>query len=180
MKNIYLIGHMASGKTTIAEKLAADFNKISKDTDAMVIKMFGKPINQIFDEDGEEQFRIFETAALLQTTLSENIIVSTGGGILGRTCNGGYMKKYGTVIYLESDINEQMKRLTPEDIEKRPALRKCGNDPVALRKVLENLHNQRDFLYRYYADLIINTDGKSVQDVIKEIRKFVEDNRMVK
>lgn len=174
MKNIYIIGHTGCGKTSIASELAKELNMFFKDTDAMVEKMFDKPVKDIFAQDGEEQFRIFETAALLQTTLTENHVVSTGAGICNRASNGDYMKKYGTLIYLCSTVNEQVNNLTPDEIAKRPILANSKD----VRKTLEDLYEHRDFIYRYYADFIVETENRSKEEILADIISIAKRNRL--
>ncbi|RIY35120.1 shikimate kinase, partial [Psittacicella gerlachiana] len=144
MRNIYLIGHMASGKTTVGQLLAQTLNLDFVDTDSNIEYLFSKPINEIFTKEGESQFRIFETAVLLQTTLISNTVISTGGGILTRMRNGLYMKDFGFVIYLELDIKHQAQRLLADDqLSKRPIVRDCKNIEDLIKK-LEDLHEKRD------------------------------------
>lgn len=166
MKNIYFVGHMGSGKTQIASLLADRLRLKRRDTDEAVEYMFDKSVKEIFEQDGENQFRMFETAAIYQTTLVENLVVSTGGGALSRQKNANIIKQYGYVVYLRMNIDTHIGRLTqPKEIDKRPVLQGGDN----LRERLLHLHETRNAAYEFYADLIVDVDHKSADEIVEEI-----------
>ncbi|RIY31931.1 hypothetical protein CJP74_06110 [Psittacicella melopsittaci] len=179
MRNIYLVGHMASGKTTVGQLLAETLNLNFVDTDCNVERLYGKSINQIFKKEGELQFRIFETAVLLQTTLVDNTIVSTGGGILKRMRNGVYMKDFGFVIYLELSVEEQAKRLLADSqLSKRPIVKDC-KDSKELFEKLNDLHEKRNVTYEYFADYIIDVNKASPAEIVQRIIDFLNQNKLI-
>ncbi|RIY33511.1 hypothetical protein CKF54_02570 [Psittacicella hinzii] len=179
MRNIYLIGHMASGKTKVGQLLAEMLNINFVDTDTNIERLFGKSINAIFKDEGETQFRIFETAVLQQTTLIDSTVISTGGGILTRMRNGLYMKDFGFVIYLKIDINTQMTRLlTDEELSKRPIVKNC-KDEAELHAKLVDLHEKRNLTYEYFADYTVAVKNKSPMAIVEEIIAFLNNNKII-
>jgi shikimate kinase len=115
MKNIYLIGFMGTGKSTVGKILAEEFNMKFVDTDKLVEEMTGRTISSIFEESSEEEFRRFETDVLRQITDEKGMIVSTGGGIVVTRGNLELMKNSGFVFTLIADANTIHERLKKDD-----------------------------------------------------------------
>jgi shikimate kinase len=160
MKAIYLTGFMGSGKTTVAEELSKELALPSEDTDKHVTKMQGKEIPVIFESEGEKAFRSYE-AASLKDLPTENIIISTGGGIVLSEKNRSFMKQNGTVIYLHCEPEEIVKRL--EGDTSRPLL--AGDNK---QNKINAIFMERLPLYRE-ADYEIETTNRSVKDIVAEI-----------
>ncbi|MCA0991022.1 shikimate kinase [Pseudalkalibacillus hwajinpoensis] len=160
MKAIYLTGFMGSGKTTVAEELSKALALPSEDTDKHITKMQGREIPVIFESEGEKAFRSYETASL-KNLPTENIIISTGGGIVLSEKNRSYMKQNGTMIYLHCEPEEIVKRL--EGDTSRPLL--AGDNK---QNKINTIFTERLPLYRE-ADYEIETTNRSVQDIVAEI-----------
>lgn len=163
MKNIYLIGFMGSGKSSIGKSLGLLLDYRFVDTDSEIEKKYGQMIPSIFEKYGEKTFRTYETEVL--KTLELGNIVSTGGGIVESAENMNIMKKSGTVIYLQTTFDEIAKRL--ESDQSRPLWNKNPHKK-------KELYRRRNKLYLNCADYIIVTDEKSIEEVAKEIEYFLK------
>ena len=160
--NIFLIGPMGAGKTTMGRQLAKKLHLEFIDSDRVIEQRTGADIPLIFDKEGEEGFRKREEAVIDELTQKDNIILATGGGAILRPSNRQHLKERGTVIYLHSDINQLMERVRHD--KNRPLLQ--TEDPEAkLRELMEI----RDPLYRETAHITINTGEKSIRSVINVI-----------
>jgi shikimate kinase len=115
MKNIYLIGFMGTGKSTVGKILAEEFNLSFVDTDKMIEGMTGKKISEIFEDSSEEEFRRLETDVLREITEGKGRVVSTGGGIVVTRGNLELMKNSGLVFTLIADANTIHERLKKDD-----------------------------------------------------------------
>ncbi len=155
---------MGSGKTTVAEALSKELTLPAIDTDEHITKMQGKTISAIFEEDGEKAFRAYETASL-ENLPSENIIISTGGGIVLNEKNRSYMKRNGTLIYLHCEPDEIVKRL--EHDTSRPIL--AGGNK---QNKVKTLFAERLPLYRE-AEYEIETTNRIVKDIVAEICSLI-------
>ncbi|MEW8986999.1 MAG: shikimate kinase, partial [Bacillus sp. (in: firmicutes)] len=110
MQAIYLIGLMGAGKTTVGKELAAELGISVVDMDAEIVKQQGTTINDIFAEKGESFFRSLE-AKLIKELPQENVIITTGGGIILNEANQEWMKEHGFVVYLDANPDEILERL---------------------------------------------------------------------
>ena len=162
MKTIYLIGFMGSGKSTVGKKLAKNSSKTFIDTDDFIERTHKRKISDIFAVNGESTFRTYEIDALKQVSTYE--IVSTGGGIVEKKDNLNTMKKNGIVFYLHASFEEIASRLENDDT--RPL---WNNEVEAKIK----LYERRIPLYEQYADYIIQTNSKTVGEIVQEIKKNI-------
>ena len=160
--NVFLIGPMGSGKTSVAKKLSAMLRKKFVDTDIAISNKTGVDINYIFDVEGEVGFRKREDAALKECVLEQNIVLSTGGGIVLSANNRLRLKKHGVVVYLETSVESQEMRTLSN--HNRPLLKNTEH-----KKTLQELMLTRGRLYEEIADITINTDDKSLEDVATEV-----------
>jgi len=160
---VFLVGPMGAGKSTIGRLLADDLQLDFRDADREIEERSGVDIPWIFDKEGEGGFRDRETAMIEALSQLDGVLVSTGGGVVGRAENRELMAR-GTVVYLYASVDEQVRR-TAKD-KKRPLLQNANP-----RKVLEELMAIRDPLYREVADITVNTDGRSPRAVANEIRR---------
>lgn len=167
MKPIVLIGMMGSGKTTVGKQLANELNQSWIDTDQYIEDLEHQAISQLFHLKGESYFRHLETKAL-QQTLRKYKIISTGGGMILKSENRDLLKKDAFVIYLETQLPTLVSRL---DTKNRPLLQ-----DEDLTTKLSSLINQRQPLYVECADIIIQTDQLSVDDIVKQIISSIEQN----
>ena len=108
--NILLIGPMGSGKTSVARLLANNLDKKFLDTDEEIMKKTGVDIAYIFDMEGEEGFRKRERLALKECLNDNNLVLSTGGGIVLSQDNRDLLTARGTVVYLQASIDSQVER----------------------------------------------------------------------
>lgn len=166
MSAIYLTGFMGAGKTTIGIELAKKLDLPFFDTDEAIVKNENRPISQIFAEDGEEYFRQAETKAL-HSLPTENVIVSTGGGIILKEENRSYMKKNGNTFFLYCSPDKLFERL--KDDTARPLL--SGDK----RKEIESRLEFRLPLYKE-ANHIIDTSDLSIEETVKKITDLLTKN----
>lgn len=165
-RNIYLVGPMGAGKSTIGRVLAAELHLGFRDSDKVIEDRTGADIPWIFDMEGEEGFRDRESAVLDELSKNQDMVIATGGGIILRPQNREIMKSSGYVCYLTASI-EQLVERTARD-KKRPLLQ--VENP---RQKIIDLVALRDPLYRDAADFIINTDRRSPKLVAQEISALV-------
>jgi shikimate kinase len=161
-QSLILVGPMGAGKSTIGKLLASILNLPFSDSDRVIEEKTGADIPWIFDMEGEEGFRLRETAVLSELLIAEPMVIATGGGIVMRDENRALLKGDGVVVYLTASIDQLVER-TYKD-KKRPLLQ--VDDPEA--KIRE-LIAQRDPLYTEVADLVVQTDRRSPKAVAQEI-----------
>ena len=154
--NIFLVGMMGAGKTTVGRLLAHFLGKTFYDSDREIQKRTGVGIPVIFEIEGEEGFRKRETDMLAELAKMENIVLATGGGAVLSLENRRLLKQRGIVIYLRAAV-EDLWRRTRQD-QNRPLLR--APDP---RKKLTELYGQRDPLYRDTAHIIVESGKRSAR-----------------
>lgn len=165
-RNIYLVGPMGAGKSTIGRVLAAELHLSFRDSDKVIEDRTGADIPWIFDMEGEEGFRDRESAVLAELSQGVDVVIATGGGIILREQNRAIMQASGYVCYLTASI-EQLVERTSRD-KKRPLLQ--VENP---RQKIIDLVALRDPLYRAAADFVINTDRRSPKLVAQEIANLV-------
>lgn len=151
--NLYLIGMMGAGKTTIGRKLANRLGYRFLDTDALIEAAAGKPITEIFASQGEAAFRKLETQVLSQVAAHTSLVIATGGGIVTRQMNWSYLH-HGVVIWLDVPVPVLVSRLS--DDTERPLLK-----DVSLGDKLDALIDERGDRYAQ-ADIRIGYEGRSV------------------
>lgn len=158
---------MGAGKTTIGKLLADELGLEFIDVDREIEARSGVDIPWIFDREGETGFRVRESAALAELSQLDRVLISTGGGAVLSPDNRRMMAATGTVIYLHTTVDEQVRR-TGRD-RKRPLLQ--NDDPA---RVLAELMLVREPLYREVADIIVETDGRGpkvvAQDIAEQLR----------
>ena len=161
--NIFLIGPMGAGKTTIGRQLARELKMPFYDSDRVIEQHTGANIPLIFDLEGEEGFRKREQTTIDELTRMQNIVLATGGGAVLREKNRKHLAERGTTFYLYTDLDSLLQR-TRKD-KNRPLLH--GEESPEI--VLQRLMDERDPLYRQTADHIIDTGNSSIRTVIKAI-----------
>jgi len=157
---------MGAGKSTIGRLLSKELSLPFKDTDHEIEARTGADIPWIFDMEGEEGFRDRETAVIDELTQLPEVILATGGGAILREQNRQFLVSRGTVVYLETSVEQQYQRTLRD--KNRPLIQQ--DDP---RAVLEKLLAIRDPLYRASADLIVSTHLGNPQAVVRKIRQFL-------
>lgn len=169
--NIVLIGFMGSGKTSVGKGLAKELSFNFIDTDLSIEEENQTSINNIFGKYGEVYFRDLETKKLVSLKeKAQDTIISTGGGIILREKNIDLLKEIGIVIYLKTSATTIVNRLKYDNT--RPLL--AGNNKE--EKVNEIL-GFRESIYEKAADYIIDTNNKTISQIIDEIKEqeFNED-----
>lgn len=149
---------MGSGKTTIGRNLAKQLNKQFVDSDLEIEQKTGATVGLIFEIEGEEGFRDRESRTLESLCKRRDIVLATGGGAILREPNRRVMRKSGTVIYLHTSIDTQLKRTA--NSKHRPLL--LTDDP---EEKLRSLMQLREPLYRQEADIVVNSNNRSPQAI---------------
>lgn len=171
LPNLFLIGSMGAGKSTIGRLLAAELSREFRDSDHVIQDRCGADIPWIFDVEGEDGFRQREVQMIDELTRHNNVVVATGGGSVLREENRCALRERGTVIYLLTTVEQQLRR-TGKD-RSRPLLQCADRE-----QVLRDLFDQRDPLYRATADIIVRTDRRSprsvVNDILRRVRRLVD------
>ena len=174
--NLFLVGMMGSGKSTVGEQLAKDLGYRFIDTDEVCEYMIEMPISDFFAQGKEKQFREVEHQTLMELAQYTRTIVSTGGGIVANVENWGLLH-HGIVVFLDTSTNDIYNRLkdNPEEVAKRPLL--LTEDPL---NTLNELRNKRLNMYQK-ADLSISISGDdSVEQVstsvLNGIMEFIRSN----
>lgn len=165
-KNIYLIGFMGCGKSSVAEGLEAHYGMKRIEMDQMIVIRNKMEISEIFRTYGEEYFRDLESRLLEEIQVNKNQVISCGGGIVLRKKNVDMMKQNGIIVLLTASPETILSRVKDDDT--RPVLR----DKKTVQGIAE-LMEQRRAKYEGAADVIIHTDKKSIVEVCKEIQEKV-------
>lgn len=160
MGRTYLVGFMGTGKSTVGAELSKFWGIPVFDTDVEIVHKEKKTINEIFQSQGEAYFRKLESDVLKEIG-NDDCIITTGGGIILKEENRNFLKEKGRVVLLKASIDEIIKRL--ETDESRPLLQKDKKQSVI------TLYNDRLNYYEEVADIIINTTGKTIEQVVTEI-----------
>ena len=153
--NIFLIGPMGSGKTTIGKRLASMLKLDFYDCDQEIEKVTGASVNLIFDVEGEKGFRKRETRLLEDLTARNNVLISTGGGVVCKEVNRQLLRSRGFVVFLKTNVKSQLNRLSHD--KSRPLLQTENKT-----QRLQDLAQVRDPLYDATADLTFKTRDQSV------------------
>lgn len=166
-RNIFLIGPMGAGKSTIGRQLAQQLNMEFFDSDQEIERRTGADVSWVFDVEGEAGFRDREEKVINELTEKQGIVLATGGGSIKSRETRNRLSARGVVVYLETTIEKQLAR-TQRD-KKRPLLQ--VDTP---RDVLEELAGQRNPLYEEVADVTIRTDEQSAKVVANQIIHLLE------
>jgi shikimate kinase len=160
LDNIILTGFMGSGKSTIGRILAKEMNTYFIDTDNLIESFENRTIKEIFEKEGEEAFRGKERYCFnwIKTHV-KNTIISVGGGFPVFIPE---IKEAGIVIYLKVDFEDIVKRLSKEEIDKRPLFKNIDK--------AKELFERRSKIYEQLADLTI--ENKDIENTIESIRRY--------
>jgi shikimate kinase len=171
---IFLIGPRGSGKTTVARLLAEGLGWSWCDADEELERLAGRSIRDVFREEGEAGFREREAAMLWELCLRKHCVIATGGGVVLRPDNRERLKQHGQVVWLTADVATLCRRLQGDSTtgERRPALTGTGSatSPEEIAAVL----SAREPLYRGCADVILDTTGRTPEDIVQEIRAALQ------
>jgi len=166
-RNIFLVGPMGVGKTTIGRLLASKLHFDFVDTDHLIEESTGADIAWIFDVEGEDGFREREHQTLVGLADVAKTVVATGGGIVIRKNNRDVLNKLDSVIYLQAGVDRLVERTSRD--RKRPLLQ--VDDP---RQKIEALLDEREPYYQEVADFSVLTDGQSPKSTVQNILKRLE------
>ncbi len=159
---------MGSGKSAVGKRLATDLGLQFFDSDREIESRSGVEIDFIFEKEGEVGFRRREEMMIAELTKLTGVVLATGGGAIMAADNRRALQNNGTVVYLETTVEQQHTRVG--DGENRPMIRQ--GDQVVDR--LEELMAERAPLYREIADLVVPTDKRHVATVAKDIARRLE------
>jgi len=166
LPNLILVGPMGAGKSTIGRLLAAELSRNFYDSDHEIQARCGADIPWIFDVEGEAGFRDRETQMIRELSRREGVVIATGGGAVLREANRRMLRESGTVIYLLTTVEQQLRR-TAKD-RNRPLLQRSDREAF-----LRDMFTQRDPLYRATADVVVRTDKRGPRAVVNEIVRRV-------
>ena len=161
--NLILCGMMGAGKTTIGIKIAELTGRRWYDTDGLIVDKHGK-ISDIFEYYGEIYFRKLETEIVMELAQKDNLVISTGGGLVLKKENNALLQKKGKIVFLRATLNTLASRLKVDG--ERPLLQTSAEN---LRERLARLMKERTPIYERVADYIIDVDGKTPEEIAREI-----------
>lgn len=170
LNNIFLVGPMGAGKTSVGRFLAKQLKKDFYDSDEEIEKKTGVSLSWVFDLEGIHGYRQREMRIIDQLSSLKNIVLSTGGGCVETPEVRNFLRERGTVIYMEVSLQTQLDRLKKD--KKRPLLQ--GTDPQA---VLIQLWENREPIYEQISDFTVITDNRSVRDVCEDILNWLNQSK---
>ena len=165
--NLFLIGLMGAGKSTIGKQLARELDKDFLDSDSEIENRTGVSIDVIFDIEGEQGFRRRETGMLRELVEKRGIVLATGGGAVLAAENQQLLKGNGWIIYLRAAAEHLAGRVR---LDRRRPLLQSGDKLAKIRDLLA----QREPIYRQLADTVVETNNRSVPSVVREISRIVK------
>ena len=167
--NLFLVGMMGAGKSTIGRLLARRMKRPFFDSDLEIEQRCGVSVPVIFDIEGEPGFRAREAQMIAELTELEGIILATGGGVVLDAESRKRLATRGTVVYLHAPPADLHERVRHD--KNRPLL--ATADPLAK---LETLYAERDPLYREIADIVVDTGKQSASTLARELQGRLEEN----
>jgi shikimate kinase len=165
--NIFIVGPMGAGKTTVGKRLADLRGMNFLDSDHEIEARCGVDIAYIFEKEGEAGFRRREKQVIAELTGHSNTVLATGGGAILDPDNRQHLSARGFVVYLHASVNQQLARTAR--CENRPLLQAPNR-----RDVLAQLLEQREPLYREIADLVLESDGHNARWLVGEIVRHLD------
>ena len=168
--NILLIGFMGAGKSTVADYMKKAYYMDVVEMDQIIAERQGMSISEIFEKYGEEFFRDLETALLVEMQSRKNVVISCGGGVPMRERNIKEMKKNGRVVLLTAKPETILERV--KDDHNRPLLEGKKN----VEYIAELMEKRRE-KYQAAADLIVETDGRTAEEICGEIIRKLQGNK---
>ncbi|WP_344957648.1 shikimate kinase AroK [Zobellella aerophila] len=166
-RNIFLVGPMGAGKSTIGKYLAQQLHMEFYDSDHEIERRTGADISWVFDVEGEEGFRQREEKVINELSELQGIVLATGGGAVISKESRNRLSARGIVVYLETTVDKQLNRVQKD--KRRPLLQ--TEEPP--RQVLERLAEERNELYLEIADYVVRTDEQSAKLVANQIVELI-------
>lgn len=164
--NIFLTGFMGCGKTSVGRELARRLGWTFLDLDQVIVEEAGESINEIFAQKGEPAFRQLESRMLVKVAVRPCQVVSTGGGVVIYRGNRAIMREYGRIVNLTASVETIAKRVSGDS--ERPLL--AGD--ASVERIRGMLSGREEFYAD--ADLRIDTDGKTVEQVAEEVQNALK------
>lgn len=163
---ITLIGYRGSGKSTVAQPLAARLGWPMVDADAEIERAAGKSIREIFASGGEPQFRDIERRVISELLQRDRLVLSAGGGAILDADTRRHMRAAGPVVWLRASVDTLLRRIAADQAtaERRPNLTAAGG-----RREIEELLARREPLYREAATIVIETDDLPAAEIVERI-----------
>lgn len=171
MRNVFLIGFMGCGKSTVAAHLFKEYGMEIVEMDQEIARCVGMAIPEIFEKYGEEHFREEETKLLTKCSEKHSVVVSCGGGVVLREKNVELMKSCGTIVWLTAEPSTILERVGQD--ENRPLLE--GNKNISR---IQSMLEKRLPCYEQAADIVVETDQREIADICLEIIEKVKDERV--
>ena len=168
--NIVLCGMMGAGKTTIGIKIAELTGRRWYDTDGVIVDRYGK-ISDIFEFYGEAHFRKLETEIVKELAPQDNLVISTGGGLVLKKENNEVLQQKGKIVFLRAGFETLAHRLKVDGT--RPLLQ---TSTESIRDRLQRLLTERTPVYEHVADYIVDVDGNTPDALATEIVALVDGN----
>lgn len=165
-QNIFLIGPMGAGKTTVGRNIARRLKMEFFDSDREIENLCGVSIPTIFEYEGEQGFRDRETKVIDELSQRSSILLATGGGSVLREENRQILSQRGIVIYLHVNLKEQFSRISND--KNRPLLQ-TANPKETLRKMML----ERAPIYESVADYRVNSNGRNMRNVIDQVMRHL-------
>jgi shikimate kinase len=162
--NIVLIGMAGSGKSSTGPLLAKALAMEFVDTDDLISSTRNLPLQQIIDHDGQESFRILEEQVLCGLEL-ENHVLATGGSAIYSRSGMEHLRRHGLIVYLDLPLAVLLERI--DNISSRGLVKREGQS-------FDDLYQERKSLYEQYAEIRVDCEGKSREEVCGEIVKEVQ------
>lgn len=167
-QNIFLIGPMGAGKSTIGRQLAQQLGLEFFDSDQEIETRTGANISWVFDVEGEIGFRDREEKIINELTKKTGIVLATGGGSIKSSITRNHLSTRGLVIYLKTTIDKQLMRTNRD--KRRPLLRSSISfGKKDIRELLESLAKERNPLYEEIANITVSTDEQNARFVVNKI-----------
>lgn len=169
--NIVLIGMRGSGKTTIGKLLAKRLGKQFIEMDELIVQRLGQSIPEIVNRYGWEKFRDVEEEIAREVAGWDNVVNATGGGVVTREKNVQELKKKGKLVWLKANIDTLLRRIGND--QSRPSL--TGKSQ---RDDMEAVLAERRPIYQRVADFIVDTEGKTPEEVAEAIAKLYTEQEL--
>ena len=166
-RNIFLVGPMGAGKSTIGKYLAQQLHMEFYDSDHEIERRTGADISWVFDVEGEEGFRDREEKVINDLSELQGIVLATGGGSIKSKESRNRLSARGIVVYLETPVEKQLARVQKD---KRRPLLQTEEEP---KDVLERLAAERNELYLEIADYVVRTDEQGAKLVAHHIAELI-------
>lgn len=168
LAHLVLVGLSGTGKSTVAPLLAERRGVVAVDLDRLLEQRFGRPVAQVFLEDGEPEFRRAEAELLAEVLVGPPAVIATGGGAVLDPESRRRLADAAFVVWLSAPIDLLVRRLS-DVAERRPLL---ADDPAT---ALRAMAAERDPLYREVADLVVDVEGRSPEEIADVVGDVVAD-----